>query len=379
MDSAAPIGAATRQQYSGPYQRAAVHGDVPAYGGPRRTSMPLVPVRYSPAMPSNEAPDEATIRARLHDAPRLLALRLALREVADAPEPRARPVAGPRLDGGATVALLPGSFNPPTVAHLALARAGLERGADAVLFTLATRTIDKEAVTGAGLEDRLLLLELLAARDARLGVLLINRGLYVDQAVAVHAAFPSLREIVFLVGYDKIAQIFDPSYYDDRDAALERLFALAGFLVAPRADAGPVELEDLLGRPENRRFAAAVRPLSLPPALRDVASSTVRAQVSGEVEPGGERATPVTKPVDPKAGRRRATSDEQLPTECRVFVTETSAYAPEPLASSYRRRLALLDKLEALAATGVPNDALRAQFLAAARSHADTAHFERSS
>lgn len=341
--------------------------------------MPLVPVRYSRAMLSNEAPDEATILARLYDAPRLLALRRALRKVANAPEPSALPVAGPRLDGAGTVALLPGSFNPPTVAHLALARAGLERGADAVLFSLATRTVDKEVITGAALEDRLLLLELLSARDARLGVLLVNRGLYVDQAVAVHAAFPSLREVIYLVGYDKIAQIFDPRYYDDRDAALERLFALASFLVAPRADAGPEELDNLLSRPENRRFAAAVEPLHLPPALRDVASSAVRAHAAGKPDPSSERATPVTKHVDLNADRRRTTSDEQLPAECRIFVTETSAYAPEPSVASYRRRLGLLDELEPLATTGVPDDELRARFLAAARSRSGTAHFERSS
>lgn len=330
-------------------------------------------------MPSNEAPDEATIQARLYDAPRLLGLRRALREVANAPKPRARAVAGPRLDSVAKIALLPGSFNPPTVAHVALARAGLERGADAVLFALATRTIDKEVVAGAALEDRLVLLELLAARDPRLGVLVVNRGLYVDQAVAVHAAFPTVREVVFLVGYDKIAQIFDPRYYDDRDAALERLFALAGFLVAPRADAGPEQLDSLLGRPENRRFAAAVQPLYLPPALRDVASSAVRAQASGEPDPGAERPTPVATPVDVSLDQRGTTSDEQLPLECRVFVGETSAYAREPMATSYRRRLTLLDELEPLAAAGAPDDELRARFEAAARRQSDTAHFERSS
>ena len=38
-----------------------------------------------------------------------------------------------------------------------------------------------------------------------------------------------------IYGYDKVVQIFDPRYYDDRDAALDRLFALSSLLVAPRA------------------------------------------------------------------------------------------------------------------------------------------------
>ena len=290
--------------------------------------------------------DDATLVAPLYDAPRLLKLRQLLRDVATAPEPRAAVTAGPALGTASTIALLPGSFNPPTVAHLALARAGLEQGADAALFSLATRTVDKEIVTGAALEDRLLLLELLATRDRRLGVLLVNRGLYVDQAAAVRAAFRGLREVVFLVGYDKIVQIFDPRYYDDRDAALERLFGLARFLVAPRADAGPSELAALLARPENRRFALAVRPLDLPPALRDVASSAVRARAADSGAMGA------------------GATDDLLHPVCRAFVDEMAAYAPEPAAATYRRRLALLDELQALAATGVADDDLRARFRA---------------
>ena len=38
-------------------------------------------------------------------------------------------------------------------------------------------------------------------------------------------------ELTLLVGYDKVVQILDPKYYDDRDAALHELFALARLLV----------------------------------------------------------------------------------------------------------------------------------------------------
>ena len=326
--------------------------------------------RYSPAMAAHPPPDAATVLAGLYDAPRLLALRRALRDVAARQEPRAVVTAGPAfgpgsIRPGATVALLPGSFNPPTAAHLALARAGLEQGADAVLFSLATRTVDKEVVTGAALEDRLLLLELIAARDPRLGVLLVNRGLYVDQAATVRAAFPALGEVVFLVGHDKIVQIFDPRYYDDRDAALDRLFGLARFLVAPRAEAGPGELDALVARPENRRFAPAVRPLDLPPALRDVASSAVRARAAGARHVGIDRALAATPRPGGEADDRPSELDDQLPPECRLFVAETGAYAPEASAGTYRRRLALLDELEAPAAAGLTDDELRTRFRAA--------------
>lgn len=238
-----------------------------------------------------------------------------LRALVDRPEPAAARVAGDPPPAGGSLGLLPGSFNPPTVAHQTLAQAGLTAGGlDRVWYSLSTRTVDKEVVTGACLEDRLLLLDLLAADDARLGTLILNRGLYVDQAQIVRVAYPDLGALVFLVGFDKIVQIFDPRYYDDRDAALEQLFALASFLVAPRgSDEGPA-LAALLDRPENRRFAGAVRPLDLPPELREVASSTVRGEVAG----GG---------VQP---------EQTVPPIVAAFMAETGVYADEP---RYRARL----------------------------------------
>ena len=126
--------------------------------------------------------------------------------------------------------------------------------------------MDKEVVSGALLEDRLLLLDLLTEADARLGVVALNRGLYVDQARIVRAAYPELGGLVFLVGFDKIVQIFDPRYYDDRDAALDALFA-AGDVHGRRRAATTRDRRwrRLLDQPENRRFAGAVQPLDLPP------------------------------------------------------------------------------------------------------------------
>jgi hypothetical protein len=78
-------------------------------------------------------------------------------------------------------------------------------------------------------------------------------------------------------------QILDPRYYDDRDAALRRLFALASFLVAPRGDADADELAALMRRPENAPFAASVRPLPLSEVYRDQSSTRVRAGESDDV------------------------------------------------------------------------------------------------
>src|SRR5207248_8509577 len=94
---------------------------------------------------------------------------------------------------------------------------------------------------------------------------------------AMRGALPLVAELVFLVGHDKIVQIFDPRYYSDRDGALRELFALSGFLVAPRAGAGIDELRDLLAEPENRQFAARVRPLALAERYRAMSSTKARA------------------------------------------------------------------------------------------------------
>jgi nicotinic acid mononucleotide adenylyltransferase len=184
------------------------------------------------------------------------------------------------------LALLPGSFNPPTRAHEALAEAAWRSGrVDAVYYLLATRTVNKERIEGASLPDRLICLETIARAGERVGVGLINRGLYVDQAATARAAMPDLDELWFVVGFDKIVQIFDPRYYADLHRALVQLFDRARFLVAPRADSGPEDLFELLDRPEHRQFAERVVPLDLPPAYRDDASSRVRASLAQEEAP----------------------------------------------------------------------------------------------
>ena len=135
------------------------------------------------------------------------------------------------------VGILCGSFNPLTLAHTELAEYARETFAlDTVFFTLAKVTVDKEQVTGMSLEDRLLLLSLFAERHDKLGVALVNRGLYFEQAQAFRTLFGEEVALYFLVGMDKLLQIFDPRYYQDRDAALRQLFTISSLIVANRGD-----------------------------------------------------------------------------------------------------------------------------------------------
>jgi nicotinic acid mononucleotide adenylyltransferase len=156
-----------------------------------------------------------------------------------------------------------GSFNPPTRAHVGLAQAALATGQfDRLLFALAVRTINKEQIIGATLEERCVMLAALVRNEPRLAVLATNRGLYLEQAQAIQAAFaPS--DLAFIVGFDKIVQILDPHYYADRDAALRDLFARARFLVAARDGGGREELDRLFQQPQQQAYAGRVQFLPL--------------------------------------------------------------------------------------------------------------------
>lgn len=264
-----------------------------------------------------------------------LALLLHDRALLASLDPRAAPtllpVAARQPNPPRRLGLLAGSFNPVTLAHVHLARAALRSGrCDAVWFLMSVRTVDKETATGALLEDRLAVLRRVVddTDPAHLGVALCNRGLYVDQAEAAGALAPPPEEVVMIVGFDKIVQIFDPRYYDDRDDALARLFARTSFLVAERAGSGAEALQALLARRENRPYAPRVSAL-VDPSLHDVSqlsSTRIRAAVAGSSDDVAR----------------------DVPSAVAAFVRETGAYAKaEGPADRYAVRAALLSAMAA--------------------------------
>jgi nicotinic acid mononucleotide adenylyltransferase len=257
-----------------------------------------------------------------------------LRSLDPAGPPRAVAVCGPALDAARRLVALPGSFNPPHRAHLALLAAAV-RGwqADAAAYVLAARTVDKEQVSGLLLEDRLWLLCRLAGagmpdppEDQReqgevagvgASVVAANRGLYFEQAIALQRACPRLEALAFVVGYDKIVQIFDPRYYNNRDAALDALFSRASFLVAPRDDATPADLAALLAEPANRQYAGRVRRLALPAALAGISSSQVRSAAGASAAGDTAAAAPLSAPPN-----------DAVPELVATFLRETGCYLP---------------------------------------------------
>src|SRR2546429_2042397 len=85
------------------------------------------------------------------------------------------------------IIVFPGSFNPPTNAHLALLKQA-QRFAQAhepmyLYAAISKRTVDKETVERPLLVDRIHLLEvILKRRLPHAGIMLFNRGLYVEEA-----------------------------------------------------------------------------------------------------------------------------------------------------------------------------------------------------
>lgn len=274
-----------------------------------------------------QAPNADDLRASFDDWCRLSALHRLIADCSPEAEPTLALLLPERLRGAPTVAVLAGSFNPLTAAHLALAEAAERARLGPTLYLLSTLTVDKERPVGATLEDRLLVLELNARRTAGRAIGLVNRGLYVGQASLLRQQLPDRPELIFVVGFDKIVQIFDPRYYQDRRSALDTLFAQVRFAVAPRAGAGQTELCELLDQAENRAYAERVTYLPLPARQAAVASSRARAALEAGEAPWAD-----------------------LSPEARAFVEATGCYhGPSPTAvgaaAAYQERAERIARL----------------------------------
>ncbi|HZD38715.1 MAG TPA: hypothetical protein VE664_08755 [Actinomycetes bacterium] len=146
--------------------------------------------------------------------------------------PRLETVSG-TLPRGARSALLAGTFNPITRAHAALATAGHRSGRDRVVLAMAPASLDKERVERAHPVDRLDWVRTWARRHPWAVVAVSSHPLLVDMAESL--ARSTGEEVALLVGTDKAAQLVDPRYYEDLEAAVQRLGRAASLLVAERA------------------------------------------------------------------------------------------------------------------------------------------------
>ncbi|MCU1233463.1 MAG: cytidylyltransferase [Candidatus Solibacter sp.] len=163
------------------------------------------------------------------------------------------------------LAVFPGTFNPVTVAHVALADAALTV-ADEVVFIL-PRTFPHKSYSGASFSQRVDMLCL--ALDTRVGISIAasEGGLFAEIAEECRQAYGDIR-LSFLCGRDAAERIANWDYGDpEAFAGMLRKF---DFLVAARSGE--------YRPPEHQQASFAA--LELECALDHVSASEIRARIA---------------------------------------------------------------------------------------------------
>lgn len=127
--------------------------------------------------------------------------------------------------------VLPGSFNPVTVAHLALAEAALNL-VDEVVFVL-PREFPHKTYTGASFAQRVELLRGALAGQRRFSAAATEGGLFVEIAGECREAYGVDVRLSFLCGRDAAERIADWDY--GRPGAFAEMLGQFDILVAARA------------------------------------------------------------------------------------------------------------------------------------------------
>lgn len=123
-------------------------------------------------------------------------------------------------------AVYPGSFDPPTIAHVHLAETAIEQlGLDHVDFAISALTLGKDDSRLAPIDDRIAELAAISSGKARIGVITTPHSLVADIAEGYE---------VIILGADKWHQVLDPVWYEDIDARNEALQRLPLVALAAR-------------------------------------------------------------------------------------------------------------------------------------------------
>ncbi|MGH9627625.1 MAG: nicotinate-nicotinamide nucleotide adenylyltransferase [Bryobacteraceae bacterium] len=126
--------------------------------------------------------------------------------------------------------VFPGSFNPPTRAHIALAHAALSK-VDEVLFVL-PRAFPHKDYRGGTLEERIGMLAASIAGEARFSVGVTDGGLFIEIARECRSHYPDAK-LLFLCGRDAAERIAGWNY--GHPDAFQSMLDEFELLVAPRS------------------------------------------------------------------------------------------------------------------------------------------------
>ena len=158
------------------------------------------------------------------------------------PNPHSSPGLGPGpgpitttvSDSGLPVAVLDLSFNPPTLAHRALALLPVASSlTDALLLLLSVRTADKVPRPGDASPVQRVEMMLRLAHEVNAAVGLVDAPAFVHKAEILHVALPAGAQLTFIQGIDTLERFLAPRHYGDGSimamhAALRRFFAPDG-------------------------------------------------------------------------------------------------------------------------------------------------------
>src|ERR1051325_5057741 len=129
--------------------------------------------------------------------------------------------------------ILPGTFNPVTVAHMALARAALSQ-VDEVVFVL-PRVFPHKTYSGASFDERIEMLRAAVADNPAFSIATAEGGLFVEIARECRAAYGDGVTLSFLCGRDAAERIAGWDY--GRPGAFPEMLREFELLVAPRSGA----------------------------------------------------------------------------------------------------------------------------------------------
>jgi nicotinate (nicotinamide) nucleotide adenylyltransferase len=126
--------------------------------------------------------------------------------------------------------VFPAAFNPPTLAHLALARAALATAGE-VLFVL-PREFPHKPYEGATFEQRVEMLVAATRSEPRFSIAASHGGLFAEIAQECHESYGEDVRLLFLCGRDAAERIVTWDYGEP--GAFERMIERFELFVAPR-------------------------------------------------------------------------------------------------------------------------------------------------
>lgn len=155
---------------------------------------------------------------------------------------------------GERAGVYPGSFDPPTIAHLGIAvMAKRAAGLDRIDLVVSRQALAKEEANNAPFDMRIAVIEASIAHAPWLNLVVTDKQLVADIAQGYQAV---------LMGADKYEQICDVQFYAD-EAARDNAIASLPPVVGPN-------------RPGAAPLPESAIPITLPAKLIDVSSSAAR-------------------------------------------------------------------------------------------------------